>query len=79
MPGEGDAGAGGPAVRSHRDVSAWATRWELSGSRGWAAAAARAGREGAREGSGGEVSTAVFTHKLLYLLERPACKALIAH
>lgn len=30
-------------------------------------------------GAGGEVSAAMFTHKLLYLLERPACKALIAH
>lgn len=33
-----------------------------------------------REAEGwGEVSTRVFTHKLLCLLERPACKALIAH
>lgn len=45
---------------------------------GWTAAASAAAVL-SQAGGRGEVSTAVFTHRLLYLLERGAHKALIAH
>lgn len=60
----------GPAGRSHGDVPTWATRW------GWLVPAAQAASCGA--GGGRAIRAGVFTHKLLDLLERAACKVLIA-